>query len=53
MIFSYYGNRTFFPVHVFVECIESKNFYFEIRNWLEQYSVNLPQCDKHNIIRSC
>ena len=36
--------------HVFVECIESKNFYFDIRNWLLDFEIVLPECNKTNII---
>lgn len=36
--------------HLFVDCIESKNFYFEIRNWLEEFDIDLPVCNKANII---
>merc|ERR1711872_20349 len=36
--------------HIFVECIESKNFYFDIRNWLLKFDIFLPECNKLNII---
>jgi len=36
--------------HLFVECIESKNFYFRIRDWLNECDIHLPACNKVNII---
>ena len=33
-----------------MECIESKNFYFDIRNWLLDFEIVLPECNKTNII---
>ena len=36
--------------HLFVECIETKNLYFQIRVWLGTYNVYLPEISKVNII---
>ena len=36
--------------HLFVECIEARNYYFEIRNWLGNYGISLPNSNKKNII---
>ena len=36
--------------HLFVECLEAKNYYFEIRDWLEEYEIALPSSNKENII---
>jgi len=44
--------HTFFETidHLFVDCIESKNFYFGIRYWLSKFTIVLPQCNIENII---
>ena len=36
--------------HLFVECIEAKNYYYEIRTWLEGFDVILPSLNKFNIL---
>ena len=36
--------------HLFINCIEAKNYFFEIRNWLEDYDLYLPACNIENII---
>jgi len=36
--------------HLFVECIDSKNYYLEIRSWLEKYNITLPESNRSNII---
>ena len=33
-----------------IDCIESKNYYFEIRFWLENYGIALPSSNKESII---
>ena len=36
--------------HIFAECIETKNLYFEIRISFEQYNIYLPEANPINII---
>ena len=36
--------------HFFVDCIESKNLYFEISEWLKSFDIIMPPCSKRNII---
>ena len=28
--------------HIFYECLYARNLYYEIKEWLEPYSVNMP-----------
>ena len=36
--------------HLFVQCIETKNLYFEIRDWIKSFGILLPSCNNENII---
>ncbi|RUA06763.1 MAG: hypothetical protein DSY43_01265 [Gammaproteobacteria bacterium] len=36
--------------HLFVECVESKNLYFEMKNHFKDFGINLPECNLNNII---
>ena len=36
--------------HLFVDCIESKNFYFDIRIYFENFGVIIPESNYQNII---
>lgn len=36
--------------HLFIECMESKNFYFQIKTWLYQFDIILPELNIANII---
>jgi len=36
--------------HLFINCIEAKNYYFTIKEWLKQFGIKLPNLNKVNIL---
>ena len=36
--------------HLFVDCLETRNFYFKCKSWLEQNEINFPELNFKNIL---